>query len=87
MADNMKELSHTMLAQSKSNTRDQCYKSFPSSMILHQFVALSCRIFGSFGNPALEKLEFRLSPPLSYFDHLVSQVKITLSWLPPFLKI
>ncbi len=36
------------------------------------------QIFGSFGNPALEKLEFRLQPPLSYFDHLVSQVKITI---------
>ncbi len=35
---------------------------------------LSCRIFCSFGNSALEKLEFRLYPPLSYFDHLVSKV-------------
>ncbi len=36
--------------------------------------------------PSLEKLEFRLQPPLSYFDHLVSQVKITsdLGFLPHY---
>jgi len=39
---------------------------------------ISCRIFGSIGNPALKKLEIMLYPPLSYFDHLVS-VKITIS--------
>jgi hypothetical protein len=46
-------------------------------MRLWSILFLSCRIFCSFGNPALEKLEFRLYPPLSNFDHLVSQVKIT----------
>jgi hypothetical protein len=39
---------------------------------------VSCGIFGSLGNPALEKLEFMLYSPLSYFDHLVSKVKITI---------
>ncbi len=44
--------------------------------ILYLFNNVSCRIFGSFGNPTLKKLEFRLYPPLSYFGHLVSQDKI-----------
>jgi hypothetical protein len=39
----------------------------------------------SFGNPALDKLEFMLYPPLSYLDHLVLQVKITI--LPPIIDI
>ncbi len=62
------------------------YKMFLTSgpdvvEILHA----SCRIFVSFGNPDLEKLELMLYLPLSYFDHLVSQVNITI--LAPSLVI
>jgi hypothetical protein len=45
---------------------------------VHSLVIISCRLFGSFDNPAINKLEFMLYPSLSYFDYSVSQVKITI---------
>ncbi len=57
------------------------YNTGPCVYIIYRNIYLfivSWKIFGSFGIPTLEKLEFMLYPLLSYFDHLVSQVKITI---------
>jgi hypothetical protein len=44
-------------------------------------------MFGSFGNPALDKLEFMLYLPLSYLDHFVLQVKITILAPHPLIDL
>jgi hypothetical protein len=45
MADNMKELSHTMLAQSKSNTRNRFYESpfWPFRIFIFKFWTNVCK--------------------------------------------